>query len=317
MRAFVRSYARSVAERVRRRMPTCAVILVYHRVAALPTDPLGLCVSPARFAEHLEALRGFGRTMMLEELLAHLRARTCPPRAVVLTFDDGYRDILTEVHPLLDRYAVPATIFLTSRHLGAEREYWWDELERLLEHRVRSEPVRLTIGGVPRDYDPRDPSLYPTIHAALHPLPPAERTETLEALRLGIGLSPVARSTHRTLSVDDLARLDPQLVEIGAHGATHADLTSLPGVERVAEITQSKTALEDALARPVQSFAYPYGRYNRATAKDVRRAGFQCACSAHPRAVSRYADRFALPRVKVGDWDGDTLARVLRQRMGS
>ena len=317
LKAYVRSQARRAADRIRRLVPSWAVILVYHRVIALPADPLGLCVSPAHFSEHLEALRRLGRTMTLQDLVARLRARTCPPRGVVVTFDDGYRDILTEAQPLLDRHAVPATVFITSRHLGAEREYWWDELDRLLEQRQFSERVRLTIRGEHRDYDARDPSLYPSIHADLHPLPPAERAQTLEALRVSVGLPAAGRSTHRTLAADDLARLNRHLIEIGAHGATHADLTTLPPGGRTAEISESKTALEDALGHPVQSFAYPYGRYNRATAQDVQRAGFQCACSAHPRAVSRYADRFALPRVKVGDWDGDTFARALRHWMGS
>jgi peptidoglycan/xylan/chitin deacetylase (PgdA/CDA1 family) len=51
---------------------------------------------------------------------------------VVVTFDDGYADNLHHAKPLLERYGIPATVFVTSDYIGQEHEFWGDKLERLL-----------------------------------------------------------------------------------------------------------------------------------------------------------------------------------------
>ena len=72
------------------------------------------------------------RVIPLDELL-RTPAGDLPPRAVALTFDDGYLDNLVEyAAPVLERAGLPATFFLTSGWLGRPGEYWWDTLERVL-----------------------------------------------------------------------------------------------------------------------------------------------------------------------------------------
>ena len=80
------------------------------------------------------------------------------------------------------------------------------------------------------------------------------------------------------------------------------------------EIVGSKEDLERGLDRPVAAFSYPYGGaadYTTATAAIVKEAGFRSACSNIPGQVSRGADVFALPRVHVHDWEGETFSRQL------
>lgn len=109
-----------------------ALILMYHRVAEAASDPWSLCVAPERFAGHLQVLRTLARPVKLGDLTRLLINGHAPePSSVTVTFDDGYNDNLCCAKPLLERYDVPATIFLTTGYLGSDREYWWDELERL------------------------------------------------------------------------------------------------------------------------------------------------------------------------------------------
>jgi peptidoglycan/xylan/chitin deacetylase (PgdA/CDA1 family) len=71
---------------------------MYHRVAACEVDPWNLCVSPQRFEEHLQALKGSYAIVSLREL-----AGTASPQgAVAITFDDGYADNLLAAAPLLE-----------------------------------------------------------------------------------------------------------------------------------------------------------------------------------------------------------------------
>ena len=77
---------------------------------------------------------------------------------------------------------------------------------------------------------------------------------------------------------------------------------------------QSEARLEELLERPISWFAYPFGSsgtYAEESVALVRQAGFAAACSAVPGPVGLRTDRFQLPRLHVGDWDGDELARQL------
>src|SRR5262249_41133353 len=82
--------------------------------------------------EQLEVIRRYGFPVRLQQLVGALRDSKVPNRAVVVTFDDGYADNLHQAKPLLERYDIPATVFVTVGQVGSRREFWWDELDRLL-----------------------------------------------------------------------------------------------------------------------------------------------------------------------------------------
>ncbi len=89
-------------------------ILMYHRVDRL-TYYDQLTVSPERFEQHMVYLATRLRVISLSQALAELTSakEICP--AVAVTFDDGYRDNLLYALPILERYKIPATIFITTQ----------------------------------------------------------------------------------------------------------------------------------------------------------------------------------------------------------
>lgn len=109
--------------RTRARILPGAAILGYHSISD-GDDPLGLAVSPSRFAEHLEVVARRARPMRLDALARALRDGRIPARAVAVTFDDGYADLLHVAAPLLERYDVPATAFVTTGSPGCA--FPWD-----------------------------------------------------------------------------------------------------------------------------------------------------------------------------------------------
>jgi peptidoglycan/xylan/chitin deacetylase (PgdA/CDA1 family) len=333
---------RQVSRRLLNAFASRALILAYHRVNESPSDPQLLSVAPQRFAEHLECLRKAYRPTRLRQLVRALRDGTIPHGAVVLTFDDGYADNLHHARPLLERYDVPATVFVTTGCVGHDRELWWDELDRLLlQPGTLPERLRLSVSGSSFEWElgedayygeeafrahcrwnvleTGDPTsrqrVYRSLHQLLRPMPGAQRQQVLEELRVWVGAESGSRSSHQILTADDVGDLEKgNLVEVGAHTVDHPVLSSLPPDAQRAEIRQSKTRLEEILGHPVASFAYPYGGradYTAETAALVREAGFACACANFPELVRRSADRFQLPRVLVRDWDGDAFATRL------
>jgi peptidoglycan/xylan/chitin deacetylase (PgdA/CDA1 family) len=317
------------------------LILLYHRVAALKSDPWGLSVTPARFAEHLEVLREHATPMRLGDLSWVVREGNLPDRSVVVTFDDGYFDNLRNAKPLLERYDVPATVFVASGFVGQKREFWWDELDRLLLQPGKlPEDLQLSVNGKTyhwelgeaadytvekfrrhRDWKawkasqtPRH-DLYTSLYELLRTLDAKERGKKLAEVRKWMVDAPGRRPRHRPLSVEEIGTLHRGgLVDIGAHTVNHPSLADLPIALQRREISESKSRLEQILDHPVSSFAYPYGKpqdYTAETVGIVRQAGFACACSTFVDVVRRSSDPFQLPRVRVRNVGGEGLEKQL------
>jgi peptidoglycan/xylan/chitin deacetylase (PgdA/CDA1 family) len=323
------------------------LILLYHRIAELTSDPQLLAVTPRHFAQHLEVLRDCGIPMSLPQMMSARRDRRLPHRAIAVTFDDGYADTLDCGESLLARHHVPATVFVTTSYIGAEREFWWDDLERLLLLPGRlPETLRLRIGQTVHEwrldeaaiYDeetsrqhrgwtvecPADPSLrhsaYRALCRLLRTVPGDERRSALDELTRIAGATSTGRSTHRPVSHERLARAcEGSLVDVGAHATTHSALSALSEAAQRSEIADSKARLQEITGREPAGFAYPFGGradYARMTVALVREAGFAFACANIPAVVRPRSDRFQLPRVLVRDWDADTFAARLREWFG-
>lgn len=335
---------RRVGGRLKRSLSPRALVLLYHRIAEADTDPWQLAVTPRHFAEHLQVLRQFARPLSLQTLSSGLRKGRLPRRAIVVTFDDGYADNFFNAKPLLEAHEVPATVFVTTGYSRADREFWWDELERLfLQPGVLPEALRLDVNGrghdwrldAGSDYDealyrrhlgwrawqeetptPRH-ALYRTLWQLMHPLSDDERQEIRKALLAWAGASASARPTHRAMAPEEIIELaQGGLIEVGCHTVTHPQLSALNLKAQRDEITRGKGELEAMLGGRVSSFAYPYGRecdYTRETVALVREAGFDCACSTLPAPVTRGADPFQLPRLQVQDMNGEAFARLLSE----
>ena len=320
------------------------LILLYHRVALSSPDPQLLCVTPAHFGEHLEMLRKYGDPIALRSLLPALQNGQRPLRAIGITFDDGYVDNLHDAKPLLERYDVPATVFVTSGYVGSEKEFWYDDLERLLlQPGILPETLGLKLNGSLHEWElnsavhyDRDsyrsyagwnisqkdnPSprheLYRSLFQTFLPLPDKQRRKLVDDLLIEAGVETSGRPTHRVLSPEEMIQLtDGALVEVGSHTVSHPMLSTLPTAAQAEEISQSKARLEEILGRRVTSFAYPYGgrsNYTEETVAAVRQAGFDCACAAFPGIIGRATDRWQLPRFLVRDWDGQEFAHRLSQ----
>lgn len=319
-----------------------AVVLLYHRVFEPRSDPQNLCVSPQHFSEQMEYIRKYLEPMSLQGLAQSFKDTQLPKRAVVVTFDDGYADNLHNAKALLERYEVPGTVFVTTGYVEQEREFWWDELDRLLLYPgTLPETLYLNLNGSNyqwqlregRGYSAKDfdcyhdwhvgqdapttrQDLYQSLCGLLRVLPEDERRHALVELRMWAGEMPTRRPTYRAVSPDEILHLtEGGLVEVGAHTVNHPVLSLLPVVSQKSEIEQSKVYLQKILGRPVSSFAYPYGSradYTRDSVGLVQEAGFACACSTFANKVGRNADPFQLPRILVRDWNGEEFARRLQ-----
>jgi peptidoglycan/xylan/chitin deacetylase (PgdA/CDA1 family) len=329
---------RSGVRRLAARIARPPLILMYHRVARTEIDPWRLCVSPENFAAQMAWVRTEREPMRLGELTRALAQGRSPRGALVVTFDDGYRDNLMQALPVLEAERVPATVFCTSGVVGSGQAFWWDRLAVLVLSPAQLPPwIELAVGAAQRRFDlgpatrydagerARDrhadddgrgasPRLafYREVWAWLRPLRADERDGAIAQIAAWSGASSAADDALPLSQTEARSLAASPWIEIGAHSVTHAALPGLPPPARREEVAHSKRHLEALIERPVTSFAYPFGDEDDATAAAVRDAGFDCSCTTRAAAVRRDTDRFHLPRIAVGDWDAATLARTLR-----
>jgi peptidoglycan/xylan/chitin deacetylase (PgdA/CDA1 family) len=311
---------------------------MYHSLAKVGSDPWGLSVTPAHFAEQLEVLQNDAHPIRLQELSQAHQAGHIPQRAVVITFDDGYANNLHQAKPLLERYNIPATIFVTTGYLGKDREFWWDELDRILlqpgtlpeilELKIRGCNYRWDLGGAScyradewqthRQYRAWEggrgsrQEIYYSLWQHLLPVPENERRDVLDEIAAWSKTERTTRPTHRSLLPEEIGALEQgELIEIGAHTVTHPFLSTHSILYQKDEILQSKAYLEELLNHPIMTFSYPHGDYTTETLTLLKEAPFNCACTVEATTVWRQTDSYQLPRFQVQDWNGDEFAKKL------
>lgn len=293
------------------------VILMYHRVTELSCDPWRLAVTPDHFAEQIEMLTRRRTVVPLDWLVEKLESGRAPESTLVITFDDGYVDVLRNAKPVLERFGASATAFLTTGAIGRRREFWWDALARiLLESPALPERLTLPITGRAQTWNVDAAAdrgdLHLAVWRALRPLADDVRAEILTELERWAGTAPPPRPSDRALDPDEARELAASgAFSIGAHSISHASLPALTDADKRREVGDSRSACEQLIGHAVTSFAYPFGDRDRATERVVAECGFLHACATDPGVAVSIRDRFHLPRVAVEDWSAEELARRL------
>jgi len=296
------------------------VILLYHRVAEVEDDPWKLAVSPRRFREQMEMLRSEFMPMRLEDLVNAAQRRRLPPKAVAVTFDDGYRDNLTGALPALERELVPATIFVTTRYVGAAEPFWWDELTKLmLGGSSLPDPLDLQLPRGLRRWQTRTvrerQAANDGLQEVLRRSSPDCVHSTMALLRDYAGLDgPADTGAANPMTIHELRRLSrSSLIDVGAHTRTHASLPALDREIAREEVEGSLTDVELLVGARPRAFSYPFGDHGPTGRRVVRRAGFSYATGTAAGAVTWLTNPFELPRVWVEDVDAGKLAARIRR----
>lgn len=333
----LQKWGRAAGDWVKRFATTRASILMYHRVAEPERDPWGLAVSPQRFEEQMAVLKKCAQPIRLGELIQQLRSGRCPERAVAVTFDDGYADNLYQAKPVLDRYQIPATVFIATDYVRQARPFWWDTLEdicfqpeqlpKTLHWSLAGREEQIDLGQAASDRT-SGAGIFPweakpgtrlhffyTIWEKLLRLPIAEQEDALRQLADWSGQQPWHPDGRRPMRADELPTLESSgWVEIGAHTASHAALSAQSRTRQREEIAKSKSYLEHLLQHPICTFSYPYGDYSRTTAALVKALGFTGACTTQEAIVWKHSRSYCLPRFNVLNWKGDTFKnKILSQ----
>ncbi len=313
-----------------RQRPTLPAVLLYHSVSDRARDPLLLAISPQRFESHLFWLTQNTTPLGLSDFVAKLKRGTLPSNAVCVTFDDGYADNFETAAPLLERYQIPATVFIASEGIDRGTEPWWEELDSVLlesaslpsvfewnNHRFEIEPnidssrSTWTVLAAPQTQREK---LFINLSEIAKKLSAEKRNDLRDSLQRWAG-QPRIRPERRLASWDCLRAVEARgLITIGAHTHSHPGLGYLNASEQLREIELGAQRLNQELGVRNRAFAYPFGTwqdFTPITIKSVKAAGFSTAVANMTGHLTKRSHSLELPRVLVGNWEKEELAARL------
>lgn len=273
-------------------------IVNYHRILE-SFDPLHVGEPGIpEFRWQMRLLADCFNVMPLDAGLAAMAAGRLPPRAVCITFDDGYRSTHDLALPILKEFGLPAAVFITTGFVGDGN--MWNDTIREAVRKVSGDTLDLSARGLgvfaigtPAQ---RKLAVDQLTEQAKY-LPPAERQALTDELSQSAARAP---TPHLMLTTDMIHALAASGIEIGAHTVSHPILTRLDETAARHEIEESKRRLEELSGRKVRFFAYPNGKFgidfDQRHMDLARQAGFEAAFSTASGAASAGLDRFCLPR---------------------
>jgi peptidoglycan/xylan/chitin deacetylase (PgdA/CDA1 family) len=287
-------------------------ILNYHRVLDV-SDPL-LESEPdiGAFRWQIELLANCFNVIPLYDAVVAFEEQRMPPKAVCITFDDGYRSTYDRALPVLKEYGLPATVFVTTGEPN-EKNMWNDRIlesiRRFPKGLLDMREVGLGVHHLETLEDRKRAVISLTERSKY--LPPDARHRVVRRLEaLAGGSHPQALMLTREM----ISALANNGIEIGGHTISHPILTSLEDEAARHEIVGGKQQLEAITGKSVRLFAYPNGKaekdFNARHVQMVKDAGYFAAFTTARDVATQSDDRYQLPRSRP--WDSTPLMFGIR-----
>lgn len=319
--------------KLRRSKEPKALVLMYHRVCLLDSDPWQLAVSPSNFENQIKTITQSFNVLPISDLIQQYKNKQIEPNSLYITFDDTYQDNYLYAKPILEKYNCPATFFVPTHFIGKEQMFWWDELETILLHsQTLPDKLNLRIGDQLYNFEihvealtddvkaqqkawywPSPPptyrcELYLEIWTLLRPLPYNQIMDVLEILKKWANFEPPQVVENFPMTAEQLENLsNNKLFSLGMHAHTHPALASHSFENQLEEIKNSKFVLTNRNYNTVNALAYPYGNYNEDTISCMKENKIELGFTTNDASITKHSSPFQLGRLQVMDYDGATL----------
>lgn len=272
-------------------MSSTAAILVLHDTR-----------DPAWYGSYVDALAARWKILPLAEMVDAVESGVLRDHSCAITFDDGYRTLLSCVHPVMQRKKLPYTVFALGDAITTGAPPWFVRLQNL--ERGFPRPAVASALGVQRRRSARWP-----LQSILKEIPLPELLERLDRAERALSSS-LPRGVF--LDAAELAGLARSpLVTIGSHTAHHPVLSILGLDDQKREIEGGINAIGEIIGSQPRYFAYPNGQridFNAGTHAILKEAGVRAACTTEQRRLRSDSNLLALPRLGVAE--GHSIRRL-------
>jgi len=254
-------------------------ILTYHRVAdprSMPhLNPRLVSTTPAEFDRQMRHLARSWRVVSAADALDAVEfGRPLPRRAVLVTFDDAYRDFAEIAWPILRAHGLTATLFVPTAYPDRpDREFWWDRLYRAFERTGRPRLVHPDVGELPLGTPAERVASLRRAQDRVKEMPHDDAMQFVDEAceQLGASRGPAPA----VLGWDELRRLDREGVTIAPHTRWHPLLTNVSRERIREEAAGSRADVEREIGRVLPIFSYPNGSHDDGVVDVMEEEGFR------------------------------------------
>jgi peptidoglycan/xylan/chitin deacetylase (PgdA/CDA1 family) len=285
-------------------MPAGFTVLSYHRITEPGCPDLAdslIDASPAAFEEQMRYVASHYNVVSSWDVVrAFQEGSTLPRRALVITFDDGYRCFMDAAMPVLRRLGLSVTLFVATHVAGEPASlFWWDQLYRAIRGTHLQQLEVAGLGALPLGNTPERAQTFSRLVAHMERLPEDEANALLRSIVECCGVEP--DHERYLLDWEELRALEAEGVAIGPHTRHHPILAQAAPQRVRSETRGSWHDLTARLQRPLPIFCYPNGRehaVNRTATEAVREAGLVAAFTTVPGVnVAGKTDPYRLHRI--------------------
>ena len=294
-----------------------AHILMYHRVCRRTPETRcyferGTAVEVGVFEQQIEWLAANYDVVSLRDWWSGRRQRIDSP-VVVVTFDDGYRDVLDTAGLCLDRHRIRPAIFPIAGHTGGASELAWVDAYYAVLHRARSRGPSdlraLGVAGIARGPALDDGLRWwvrGPLKEALHRTPPPLRAETLSRLASVLDPLPSPDAPELYLSEEELRAVAHRGWDVGGHGVRHSRMAGASMIEVRSEVRGASALLDRLSCGGSRFYCYPDGSHDAAAERVVKEAGYVGALTVAAGLAGRTTHPYQLPRHLVRNLPPDS-----------
>lgn len=280
-------------------------ILTLHRITDAYFDPLCMNIKVNVFEEMVKYLKRNYNIISLEKAVDLLKSKeSVPENAVVMTFDDGYRDNYLNAFPVLRKYEIPATIFLSVGAVNNGGILWYDAIVAAFKktNKTYVDLRHLNLGIYPLASRSDKLRAVKEVTMSGKRLKTNERDTLVKNILKELGTHPENKINPRImLTWDEIKIMKNAGIYFGSHGMSHSILSMLSSEEVEFEIAASKQLIKEKTGIDVSFFSYPNGEaddFNEGTIELLKKRGYLAACSLI-KGANKNTSLFALRRYCV------------------
>jgi len=200
-----------------------------------------------------------------------------PKGAVWLSIDDGWKDNIHNIIPIINEYKIPITFFISTDPVENQGIFWWTFFEK-----CKDQLPNYFIGSL----------------SDIKRIKEKDRKKIIQYLKKNCKKR-ILREVMEIKEVKSLAQ-NP-LVSIGSHTVHHAITINCTDDELVYEIDESKEKLRKWTNKEIKCFSYPNGRFDGRERKILKESGFKLAATDKKRFINKNDNLYLIPRIEVKD----------------
>jgi len=237
------------------------------------------------------------------------QSRRPPENSVIFTIDDGYYDFYEYAFPVLKKYEIPATVFVTTGFI--DNALWlWPDVIRHIIYNTPLEEYTFNFENYNKSFSISKKSekenIWNFFASLCIKIMDEKKIKLIDQIKneLSVSIADEPIKEFSSFTWENMYEMETFGIEFGSHTCTHPILSKINSQQKHFEIVESKIRIEEKLQREIVSFCYPNGQkgdYDKETIKFIKASGYKCATVACRGFNDINTNPYLLKRIAIND----------------